>query len=129
MADPSEEERYGYEVDRQRSPWEVDLRPMIRHVVRDLLARVPSATISARFHNTLTAATVEIVRAAAGMHGPLPVVLTGGCLQNARLAESVAGELASRFPVYLHRQVPPGDGGLALGQAVVAAAIARRLMK
>ena len=75
----------------------------------------------------IVAATAEIVRAAARMHGALPVVLTGGCFQNARLAEGLASELASQPGVYLHHQVPPGDGGLAVGQAVVAAAVARRL--
>lgn len=129
VADRAETGSYGYGIDRQRSPWEVDLRPMIRDVVRDLIAGVSAATISARFHNTMTAATAEVVREAARLHGALPVVLTGGCFQNARLAESLAGELASGFTVHLHRLVPPGDGGLALGQAVVAAAIARRLMK
>jgi hydrogenase maturation protein HypF len=128
IADPSEGRRYGYEIDRRRLPWEVDLRSMIRDVVRDLFAGVPAATISARFHNTLTSATAEVVRGVAGIHGALPVVLTGGCFQNARLAEGLAGELSSHFSVHLHRQVPPGDGGLALGQAVVANAIARRLM-
>jgi hydrogenase maturation protein HypF len=53
----------------------------------------------------------------------MPVVLTGGVFQNARLAELVLGELGGRFDVYLPGQVPPGDGGIALGQAVVASAI------
>jgi hydrogenase maturation protein HypF len=58
--------------------------------------------------------------------GDVPVVLTGGCFQNARLAERTLERLAPlKVPVHLHRRVPPGDGGLALGQAVVAAAIAR----
>ena len=128
VADPSETGRYGYATDRRQSPWQIDFRPMIRDVVRELRAGVSAAAISARFHNTITAATAEIVREIARLHGSLPVVLTGGCFQNALLAERLAGELASRFTVHLHRQVPPGDGGLALGQAVVAAAIARRLM-
>ena len=128
VADPTEERRYGYEIDRRQSPWTVDLRPMVREVVHDLLAGVGSAIISARFHNTLVAASAHLVRAAAEVHSALPVVLTGGCFQNPRLAEGLADELASEFTVHLHSRVPPGDGGLALGQAVVAGAIARRAM-
>jgi hydrogenase maturation protein HypF len=65
-----------------------------------------------------------MVRRAAARTGLLPVVLTGGCFQNARLAEDVCAALAGDFQVYTHEQVPPGDGGLALGQAVVANALA-----
>jgi hydrogenase maturation protein HypF len=52
------------------------------------------------------------------------VVLTGGCFQNPRLAEGVLARLDGA-DVRLHREVPPGDGGIALGQAVVADAIVR----
>jgi hydrogenase maturation protein HypF len=79
--------------------------------------------ISARFHNTLARATGALVRRAVERTGDLPVVLTGGCFQNALLAEATAAELEG-LSVFLHRRVPPGDGGLALGQAVVAAALA-----
>jgi len=91
--------------------------------VEDLLAGRPAGTVSARFHRSLSAATAELVRAAAARHGRLPVVLTGGCFQNARLAEGVLEELGGDFAVYLHGQVPPGDGGIALGQALVADAV------
>jgi hydrogenase maturation protein HypF len=126
-ADPEEDGLYGYAIDRMRSPMQVDLRPMVRDVVGDLLNGIAASTISAKFHNTFAAATVDIVRELARDRGPMPVVLSGGCFQNARLAEAMADALRSRFDVYLHRDVPPGDGGLALGQAVVAAAIARGL--
>jgi hydrogenase maturation protein HypF len=53
------------------------------------------------------------------------VVLSGGCFQNAFLSERIAAELSGSFEVYLHGHVPPGDGGLALGQALVADAVAR----
>jgi hydrogenase maturation protein HypF len=128
VADPGEAGIYDYDIDWRRSPWQVDLRPMIRDVVRELRAGIAPSTISGRFHNTLTAATAVVVRRAGREHGELPVVLTGGCFQNARLAEGVANDLTATFTVHLHREVPPGDGGLALGQAVVAAAVARRMM-
>jgi hydrogenase maturation protein HypF len=73
------------------------------------------------------AASVDLVRAAAHGAGRLPVVLSGGCFQNARLAESIARGLRPDFQVHLHERVPPGDGGIALGQAAVAAAKARSL--
>jgi hydrogenase maturation protein HypF len=125
MADPAESGCYGYDVDRQSSPWEIDLRPMIREVLRDLQAAVAAQVIAARFHNTLVAATAAAVRALVRERGSLPVVLTGGCFQNPWLAERLMDALGSECAVHLHRQVPPGDGGIALGQAVVAAAIVR----
>jgi hydrogenase maturation protein HypF len=97
---------------------------MVVAAVEDLRARVAAAVISGRFHNTLAMATATVVRAAVEKHGPLPVVLTGGCFQNALLAERVLDGLPG-LRVLLHRQVPPGDGGLALGQAVAADALTR----
>jgi hydrogenase maturation protein HypF len=125
LADEHETRCYGFSVDRCTSPWTIDLRPMVRDVVRELIAGSDGAAISARFHNTLAAATDTAVRRAARERGALPVVLTGGCFQNARLAEGVLTRLGSQFSVHLHRRVPPGDGGVALGQAVVAAAMAK----
>jgi hydrogenase maturation protein HypF len=103
---------------------EIDLRPLVRAVVEDLLAGVAPSVISARFHDSLVLATIDRVRAAVAIHGPLPIVLTGGAFHNPRLAEGVARGLAE-LDVRVHGEVPPGDGGIALGQALVADAIAR----
>jgi len=73
----------------------------------------------------LAAATAELVRGAVRHWGRLPVVLTGGCFQNALLTEKVLQALQPDLDVYTHGEVPPGDGGLCLGQAVVADAIGR----
>lgn len=123
-ADPHEQGLYEIVIREGTTPWEIDPRPMVRNAVIDLLDGVPAPIVSARFHNTIAGVTAQVVLAAAATHGRLPVVLTGGCFQNALLAERVAGALASQ-QVLLHQNVPPGDGGLALGQAVVADAIAR----
>jgi hydrogenase maturation protein HypF len=112
-------------LDRTRAPWSVDLRAAVRAAV-DAVARGTSpAAVSARFHNTLAAATAAVAEAVRAEAGPLPVLLSGGCFQNALLAERVREALTPRFAVHLHEQVPPGDGGIALGQAVVADALTR----
>ncbi|HEU5257093.1 MAG TPA: carbamoyltransferase HypF [Vicinamibacterales bacterium] len=126
VADSAEEGRYYFDFDRGQTPWTLDLRPMVRQIVRDMANDVGASIISARFHNTLGAATSAMVRPVAAQYGALPVVLTGGCFQNDRLVERVVRELGDDFTVHLHERVPPGDGGIALGQAVVAGAIVRR---
>jgi hydrogenase maturation protein HypF len=105
----------------------VDLRPLWRALVADLLAGRSAGLVSARFHAALASAGAALVRDARKTHGDLPVVLTGGCFQNAHLAEGVLGELGGATYIHLHGSVPPGDGGLALGQALAADAIAARL--
>ncbi|MDP9193362.1 MAG: carbamoyltransferase HypF [Acidobacteriota bacterium] len=120
VAGDAEHGRYPIVIRDGAAPWEIDPRTIVHGVIDDLLAGRSAATISARFHNTLAATTVEIARAALAIHGDLPVVLSGGCFQNARLAESILDALRPDARVFMNRNVPPGDGGIALGQAFVA---------
>jgi len=124
-ADEAEPGRYPFELDRAGPVTELDLRPLWRALVADLRSGTGAGAVSARFHAALAAAGAELVREAAARDGPLPVVLSGGCFQNAFLAERIGAELSGSFGVYPHGHVPPGDGGLALGQALVADAVAR----
>jgi hydrogenase maturation protein HypF len=126
-ADTSIQGVYPFEVDEARTPWEIDLRPLVRAAVEDLARGSSPALISARFHGTIAAATAHVVRAAQRELGALPVVLTGGCFQNALLTGRTLQALAPASRVFVHKRVPPGDAGLALGQALIADAIARRL--
>jgi hydrogenase maturation protein HypF len=120
VADDEDEQTYGFAVDERDGLIEIDLRPMVREAVADITGGVGAPAVSARFHNTLAEAATKVVESAAERHGRLPVVLTGGCFQNDRLANDVGRRLEGTHRVHLHREVPPGDGGLALGQAVVA---------
>jgi hydrogenase maturation protein HypF len=115
---------YPFELVAASGRTEADLRPLVRAAVADILGGAPPARVSARFHETMSEVAAALVRSAAAQRGRLPVVLSGGCFQNARLAEGVRLRLAGEFEVFLHREVPPGDGGIALGQVLVADALA-----
>lgn len=107
-------------------PLEIDLRPMVRAAVRDQLAGRPAALVSGRFHTTLAAATAAALERVRPATGARPLVLSGGCFQNELLVARMRKALAPRWRVYTHERVPCSDGGLALGQALVARAAAQR---
>lgn len=120
-ADTSCEEPYPLDVGDD--PLVADWQPMVEAILADLQAGASVASISARFHNTLAQLAVEWCKGA-GQRAPskaLDVMLCGGCFQNAVLAQRVFEQLdRAGFRVHLPREVPPGDGGIALGQAWVA---------
>jgi hydrogenase maturation protein HypF len=103
------------------SPAEIDLRPAVRAIAADLRRGEPASAVSARFHETLARAVAESCRRARRATGHGTVALSGGCFQSRILSERCAQLLgAGGFEVLEHRRVPPGDGGIALGQAAVA---------
>ena len=98
---------------------ELDWRPLVAAVLDDLRRGAATGRIAARFHAALAEAALELAKSA----GARRVALTGGCFQNRRLTvETVARLAAGGFEPMLHRQVPPNDGGIALGQVAVARA-------
>jgi hydrogenase maturation protein HypF len=83
----------------------------------------PPPVIAARFHNTVAEAIAETCRRIRGQSGLRRVCLSGGTFQNVRLLTRTLALLrAADFEVFLHADVPPNDGGIALGQAAIAAA-------
>jgi hydrogenase maturation protein HypF len=95
-----------------------DWRPMVREMASEAARGVPVSRVSARFHETLAAWVVEAALAA----GVRRVVLSGGCFQNAWLTGRCAERLeAAGLSVFVHQRVPANDGGLCLGQAILAA--------
>ncbi len=101
----------------------LDPRPAILAAVEDAASAVPPGAISARFHAGLAAATVAACAALAEERGLDLVVLSGGVFQNRLLLESVAaGVIDAGLRVLTPERLPPNDGGIAFGQAAIAAA-------
>jgi hydrogenase maturation protein HypF len=122
VADRATESSYPVEYRTVGDGWVVETAPLVRAVVADVLARRPVPEIAGAFHNALRDLIVETVARLARRTGVRRVALTGGVFQNALLTERSADALECRgFEVLLHRRVPCNDGGLALGQAYVAA--------
>ncbi|MFJ8631973.1 carbamoyltransferase HypF [Streptomyces sp. NPDC093568] len=99
-----------------------DPAPVLRALVGDLRRGTPAPVLAARFHRGLARAVVEICRRVRQGGGPGTVALSGGVFANALLEEECTRLLdGAGFTVLRHGEVPPNDGGLALGQLVVAA--------
>ena len=102
----------------------IDPRPAIEALAADADAGVAASAISARFHAAVAQATVAVCARLASAHGTDRVVLSGGVFQNRRLLESVwAGLERAALHVLVPERLPINDGGIAYGQAAVAAAV------
>ncbi len=122
-ADPAETGHYTWQWDPGDDGYVIDPRPIVRAVAADCMDGVPVPIISSRFHNTLTLLYTDFCDALRRETGLDRVVLSGGVFQNATLLNTLSAALAKRaFKVYSQKLVPANDGGIALGQAMAAAA-------
>ena len=118
-ADPREEAAWPLPlVPREGAPALLDWEPLLRALLEDLGRGVNAGRLAARFHNSLVDGIARTAEAA----GEARVALTGGCFQNRLLLERAAERLSALgFTVLLHREVPPNDGGISLGQVLAGA--------
>jgi len=118
LADSAEEEIYSFGLNQDQ----VQVRGVVQALIKDVIAGIPISKISARFHNGLAEGVRMVVQKISQDSGIREVALSGGVWQNITLLGRTLSLLqADGFEVYIHREVPPNDGGLSLGQAVIAA--------
>jgi len=114
-------ETYPYHIVEDNGIRIVKLGDLLSAIVEDLGQNVPQGRISIRFHNTIAQMTNAMCQLMANETGIKQVALSGGVFQNRLLLTKTASLLEnSGFQVLTHRQVPCNDGGISLGQAVIA---------
>jgi len=120
-ADGPTDRGYQFRLRSEGEGWIVETGEIIRGVVEDLLVGRAKGGVSSRFHRTMAEVVVAGCERIREVGGTTAVALSGGTFQNMLLLEQVVGLLEGKgFEVYRHRRAPANDGGLALGQAILA---------
>jgi hydrogenase maturation protein HypF len=126
LADPAERGSYAATV-RPDYPFRVQGHELVRAAAEELAAGVAPGLIAARFHGGVAGLITDGCLLLRERHGLSTVALSGGVFQNLVLLHTVTDRLEQHgFGVLVHSRVPCNDGGISLGQAVVAAAGERR---
>jgi hydrogenase maturation protein HypF len=120
--DSSDGQAYPFDVIPDGNGWRIDTRVLFEALLEDRKKGVWLGDMSRRFHNGLVQVFSRLARLLRKKTSLNRVCLSGGCFQNACLFESLSAALrADGFGVFAHAEVPAGDGGLSLGQALIAA--------
>ena len=124
IADSDEKSAYDFPLD----DGQILVSPVIRAIVRDINQGVAPSAISARFHNGLSACALKACEQIRCQTGLRQVALSGGVWQNKTLIKQTISALnQSGFEVFFPRKLPTNDGGVSLGQALVALAVSGNL--
>ena len=125
LADPNENGEYNWIIEpngnHNGAQYQINPAPLINEVLDDMHNNISTSIISARFHNSIARMVCKVCNTLRNDNGINDVVLSGGVWQNLTLLQRTHNLLLSdNFKVYIHHQVPTNDGGLALGQAIIA---------
>lgn len=116
-----ETKAYPFPIIEQNGENILNLRELFSAIISDLKRKNSKANISAKFHNGLSQAILQMCQIISHESGKTQVALSGGVFQNRLLLRKVISNLSSAgFTVLTHSQVPCNDGGISLGQAVIA---------
>jgi len=114
---------YSFKLEKSANIYYIDTSSTWREILDDIKQHISSSEIAAKFHQSLAITTVKIVKQLKQENQFNQVVLTGGVFQNQILLQQVKMRLEKlEINVLTHSIVPTNDGGLSLGQSVIAAA-------
>jgi hydrogenase maturation protein HypF len=120
--DSTDDGAYPFELIPDENHWQIGTFPLFQAILNDLRHQQPVADISRRFHSGLAATFVDLAERIREQTQLNRVCLSGGCFHNILFFRSLLSAMrAKSFEVYFHSEVPAGDGGISLGQALVAA--------
>ena len=121
MAAEKKESIYPFEITKRGDEFVIDTLPLIEAILEENKRKVEPQVIATRFHWSLSSIILNVCKLLRKRWGLNQVALSGGVFQNALLVKQAVYLLTSSdFEVFLHKFLPPNDGGISLGQAVVA---------
>lgn len=116
-------EGYPFDIEAKEGVMLIKLKRLFEGLVKDVLSGVPRGLVSAKFHNTMANVILFLCEDLRKKTGLEVVALSGGVFQNRRLLTKTITHLKEAdFKVLYHKKVPCNDGGISLGQAVIASA-------
>ncbi|HVU45714.1 MAG TPA: carbamoyltransferase HypF, partial [Terracidiphilus sp.] len=122
MNDATNEPGYDFELIQDGEMMQIGTGALFQSLIRDVSSSVPAGIVSARFHRGLVDILARVAHLSRERTGLDRVCLSGGTFNNVFILRNLAQQLSSGgFRVFTHNLVPCGDGGLSLGQAMVAA--------
>jgi hydrogenase maturation protein HypF len=114
---------YDFGLNRETTPWTIDTRPLLEQIARDIASGRSAGAVARCFHESVARMIEAVCHEVRERNSVDRVCLSGGTFQNHTLLKSSVNLLRKNgFEVFLHSRVPPNDGGVSLGQAVIAAA-------
>jgi len=112
---------YNYSIMKQGPCYIIDVENTLKDMYSEFVRGIDKGIIACRFHNTVVKFTAEMLHIMRDIYRINRVVLSGGCFQNRYLLENLNSKLsACGFEVFIPRRIPVNDGGISLGQAVIA---------
>jgi hydrogenase maturation protein HypF len=120
--DSASEAAYPMDMTLAGTMWQIGTKSLFDWLLRDIRKQASVAEMSRKFHNGMALVFLDVAERIRDKTGLNRVCLSGGCFLNGLLLETMIAELRERsFEVFFHTEVPAGDGGISLGQAVIAA--------